>query len=516
MTARRSDDALAGAVAAGLALGVSELVCAAAGRPPSLVSAVATRFVDRFAGPLKELAVELFGANDKTALVVGIVTISLGLGALAGLAARRRPWVPAALFGGFAAVGAWSYASHPEGSWGVGGLAAVLGAASGLGALWFLLRLQAPAQPPAAEPTSVPRPRAGAGTRRTFLVAAVTVGGAAAASAVVGRRLRSNEVVEAVRRRTTIPRPVRATPVPAAQPFMVEGLSPYVTPTKDFYRIDTAITLPRVDVSSWSLKVKGMVDRPYSLSYEELLGFDAVEEAVTLTCVSNEIGDDLVGNAVWQGVPLSVLLERAGVRSGAEQLVGRSVDRFTAGFPVGLATDGRAALVAYAMNGEPLPIRHGFPARLVVSGLYGYVSATKWLSEIELTTWDDVEGYWVPKGWAREAPVKTMSRIDVPRHLGRVTPGPTTVAGVAWAPSRGIVAVEVSVDDGPWQPAVLGRVASEHTWVQWRWPWNATPGDHVLRVRATDGDGVVQTGERRDVLPDGATGWHHVRVLAEA
>ena len=332
---------------------------------------------------------------------------------------------------------------------------------------------------------------------------------------MLGRRVRSGGASETARRRVTIPRPTTARPVPARQPFTVPGLSPYVTPNDDFYRIDTALTIPQVDVDSWRLDVTGLVDRPFSIGYDELLALDSVEESVTLQCVSNEVGGNLVGNAVWQGVPLELLLDRAGVQADATQIVGRAVDRWTAGFPTDLAHDGRVAMVAYAMNGEPLPSRHGFPARLVVAGLYGYVSATKWLSEIELTTWDSFDGYWISRGWAKEGPIKTASRIDVPRSSATVRPGRTPIAGVAWAPQRGIAAVEVRIDDGEWERCRLGDVASENTWVQWLYEWDATPGEHVVMVRAIDADGATQTSEVRAPAPDGATGWHARRFSVE-
>jgi DMSO/TMAO reductase YedYZ molybdopterin-dependent catalytic subunit len=299
------------------------------------------------------------------------------------------------------------------------------------------------------------------------------------------------------------------------QPFAEPGLSPFVTPTADFFRIDTALSIPRVDPSSWSLSIDGLVDRPFSLTFDELLALDAVEVPVTLQCVSNEVGGDLVGNAVWQGVPLALLLDRAGARPEGTQVVGRSVDGFTAGFPTELAGDGRTALVAYAMNGDLLPPRHGFPARLVVAGLYGYVSATKWLSEIELTRLEDVDGYWISRGWAKDGPIKIASRIDVPRSGASVAAGRVAVAGVAWAPVRGISAVEVQVDDGPWRPAMLGTAASDETWIQWHLAWDATPGRHVLRVRAVDGDGRRQIEDDAPPAPDGATGLH-VRAVEVA
>jgi DMSO/TMAO reductase YedYZ molybdopterin-dependent catalytic subunit len=338
------------------------------------------------------------------------------------------------------------------------------------------------------------------------------MGAGAAGAALLSRRLQGPDVVTAARRAVTLPRPGEAVPVPTEPRFGVEGLSPYVTPTEDFFRIDTALSIPRIDPGRWELRVSGLVDRPFALSYDDLLALDSIEVPVTLQCVSNEVGGRLVGNAVWQGVPLAGLLDRAGRRPAATQVVGRSVDGFTAGFPTELALDGRTALVAYAMNGEPLPARHGFPARLVVAGLYGYVSATKWLEEVQLARWEDVDGYWIPRGWSKEGPVKVTSRIDVPRGGADLEAGTVAVAGLAWAPDRGIGAVEVSVDDGPWTACTLGDAASDETWVQWHLAWEAPPGEHVLRVRATTLDGEVQTGALAPPAPDGATGHHARRV----
>jgi DMSO/TMAO reductase YedYZ molybdopterin-dependent catalytic subunit len=312
---------------------------------------------------------------------------------------------------------------------------------------------------------------------------------------------------------TVLARPRRPLPpLPAAADLGIEGLPPFQTPNADFYRIDTALTVPQVDPATWRLRVTGMVDRELELTFDDLLGRPLVEADVTLTCVSNEVGGGLIGNARWLGARLADLLEEAGVQPGATQLVGRSVDGFTVGFPTEVALDGREALVAVGMNGEPLPIEHGFPARLVVPGLYGYVSATKWLAEIELTTWEAFDAYWVPRGWAKEGPIKTQSRIDVPASLAAVPAGPTAVAGVAWAPTRGIERVEVQVDDGRWAPARLAAPVGEDTWRQWVYEWDATPGGHTLRVRATDGTGQLQTEERAEPIPDGASGWHTIQV----
>ena len=299
--------------------------------------------------------------------------------------------------------------------------------------------------------------------------------------------------------------------LPPSTMLDVSGISPIVTPNRDFYRIDTAFSIPRVDVESWELKITGMVESPYTLTYGELLEWATEEEYVTLCCVSNQVGGDLIGNAKWQGIPLADVLNRAGIADEATQIVGRSVDGFSVGFPREVAYDGRPVLVAVGMNGEPLPFKHGFPARLVVSGLYGYVSATKWLQEIELTTWEGFDGYWIPRGWSKEGPIKTQSRVDVPKPFSFDTaPGLQAIAGVAWAQNRGISKVEVQVDGGDWMEARLSSPISTHTWVQWVSEWDFTPGAHYVRVRATDADGELQPMNNKAPAPDGAEGWHQV------
>ncbi|MDE0369207.1 MAG: molybdopterin-dependent oxidoreductase, partial [bacterium] len=298
-----------------------------------------------------------------------------------------------------------------------------------------------------------------------------------------------------------------------AQIAPVEGVSELITPNDEFYVIDTAIGVPQVDHRTWSLSFTGRADNPYSITYDELLAMPLVERYITLCCVSNQVGGGLVGNAKWLGVPLRTLVERAGVHRDGNQLVGRSVDRFTVGFPTAAVFDGREALVAIGMNGEPLPLKHGFPARLVVSGLYGYVSATKWLTEVEFTGWNDFDAYWVPRGWAKQAPIKTQSRIDTPRE-GNINAGTNVIAGVAWAQTRGISRVEVRVDDGDWTSAHLPQELSIDTWRQWYLEHDFTPGTHTIAVRATDGTGRTQTASVRRPRPDGATGYHIIQVHA--
>ncbi|MGW7415619.1 molybdopterin-dependent oxidoreductase, partial [Streptomyces sp. NPDC054863] len=357
--------------------------------------------------------------------------------------------------------------------------------------------------------------------RRAFVVAASAVAAASAGAGLLGRRLNSGRQADAAaaRSRIAIPAPAeRARPVPSGAELRVPGLGPLTTPNRDFYRVDTALVVPRVDATRWRLTIHGKgVTRPLVLSYADLLRRPLIERDTTLTCVSNQVGGPYVGNARWIGVRLADLLREAGVRppSGggpADQLVARSVDGMTLGSPVETVLDGRDALLAVGMNGEPLPFDHGFPVRMVVPGLYGYVSACKWLQEIELASFDDFDTYWVRRGWAREAPIKTQSRIDTPRPFASPKAGTVTVAGVAWAQHRGIARVEVRVDGGPWQDARLATETSRDTWRQWRWPWPATPGSHTLEVRATDREGSTQTERRVGTVPDGATGLHSVVV----
>jgi DMSO/TMAO reductase YedYZ molybdopterin-dependent catalytic subunit len=533
---------VAGVVAAGMALAVTEVVTALGGARGSLVAAVGADVIDRTPGAVARMAIDAFGTADKALVLLGVVALCLGLGALVGSASSRRPWVAPVAFVAAGGLGVAASASNGSGmAVGSAVTAAALGAVAGWATLALLLAVLATGWPrstardrrwpPAtdeqlealgpvhAQPIALPGRApggAGRGDRRAFLAwsgAAAAFAGLAAA----GARSWREQVRPAVARTQVILPP--ATPLPGGPPVSapealeIRALTPLITPNDRFYRIDTALVVPRVDVADWRLEVGGAVPDPYSLTFDELCAMPMVATPVTMACVSNEVGGELVGNAVWQGVPLAALLERAGVHAGsvgadAAQLVGRSVDGFTAGFPTDAALDGRVALVAVGMNGEPLPDRHGFPARLVVAGLYGYVSATKWLRRIELTGWDDFDAYWVPRGWSKEGPVKTQSRIDVPGANADLRAGRVPVAGVAWAPTRGIAKVEVRVDEGPWREARLGASWDDAVWRQWVFDWDATPGRHRLEVRATDGRGDTQTSERSRVDPDGATGWH--------
>lgn len=500
----RARDFAAGALAASVALSVGELVSGVASSIPSLVIAVADVFVDETPGGIVRWSIETFGATQKTLLVSGVVAAALVIGGVLGVAGRRRFAAAASGFGAFGLLGALAAGRGQDASLPGAWLSVALAVGAGIATLALLLEAARPDTPGRAGPD-----------RRRFLASGGAAAAVAVAGAAVGRRLRQSTAVEAARADlatrlgATTP---RIPPTVDAFDAVVPGVSPLVTPTRDFYRIDTTLLTPRVDPGTWQLRVTGMVERELALDLDELLAMEHQEEFVTLSCVSNEVGGGLVGNAWWSGVALRGLLDRAGVDPAATQVVGRSVDGWTAGFPTEVALDGRPALVAFAMNGEPLPVRHGFPARLVVPGLYGYVSATKWLTEIELTTWEAFDGYWIPRGWSKEGPIETQSRIDVPRSGARVAAGTVAVAGVAWAPTRSIERVEVRTDDGPWEPARLSGALSINTWVQWVLEWDAVPGRHRLAVRATDGNGETQTAERRPPAPSGATGHHTIVV----
>jgi DMSO/TMAO reductase YedYZ molybdopterin-dependent catalytic subunit len=354
--------------------------------------------------------------------------------------------------------------------------------------------------------------------RRRFIVtsgAATAVAVVAGATAQVLEKRRVDEIRDAIP--DSLP-PVAGASTTAPQASTsadADVVTSFITPNDDFYRIDTALSFPRISRDSWKVEIKGMVTNPLSFTYDQLSALPQVERTVTLCCVSNGVGGDLISNATWQGVLLKDLLDQAGVDAAAEQVYSTSLDGWTCGFPVNVAMDGRDAMIAIGMNGAALPLEHGFPARLVIPGLYGYVSATKWLKTIELNKWSDAEGYWVPLGWSRDGPVKTESRIDVPRATDKITAGPTKIAGVAWAQHRGVSKVEVKVDDGPWLEATLADAPSDDTWRMWSIDWTATTGRRTIQVRATDKTGETQTDQVADPAPNGASGYHTRRVTVK-
>jgi len=462
-------------------------------------------FVDRTPQWLKEWAIATFGTNDKLVLEIGAYTVMFVVALALGVTSRRR--ATRYTIGSFvvALIGSVS-AAERAGTSVLSVVAPFVGAA--VGSIVFALACDVIV----GQWLDARRPRVSRAPigwdRRRFLRTTVAAGTAASIAGVISTR-REGERLDRIESQR--PDSLPASDGGAVSVDAFHPTDPFVTPVGDFYRIDTALSFPNVDLDRWQLRVSGLVERPLEYSYDDLLSLPQVERTITLCCVSNEIGGSLVGNAVWQGVLLSDVLSEAGVTDDAEQVFSTSLDGWTCGFPVETALDGRDCLIALGMNGEALPLVHGFPARLVVPGLYGYVSATKWLSTIELTTWDR-RGYWIPRGWSRLGPVKTQSRIDVPRRGQRVPSGDFVIAGTAWAQHTGIAKVEVRVDDEPWREATLADDVSDDTWRQWKIPWNASPGEHRITVRATDKSGYTQTDRVTPVAPDGATGWHYRRV----
>jgi DMSO/TMAO reductase YedYZ molybdopterin-dependent catalytic subunit len=504
--------ALAGVAAAGVALALGELLAALIAPESAPLVAVGGVIIDRVPAGGKDLAVQLFGTNDKLALQVGTIIILLAIAAGLGILAARRLWYGIAGIGVFAVVGIVAALSRTEanGGWAI---PSFFGSAAAAFTLWYLLQFARSINPPApaedGEPVTTTPPYFTLRRRRFLNIAGFTIGGSAVLG-FLGRYLGEGSAVDAARKALVLPSPSGTRAVaPAAASVADLG---YVTSNDDFYRIDTAIVVPRVTPDQWSLRIHGRVANEFTITFDDLLKRPMIERYVTLTCVSNEVGGNLIGNAKWLGVPVKDLLEQARPDAGADQVVSRSVDGFTAGTPTAVLLDGRDAMIAVAMNGEPLPVEHGFPARMVVPGLYGYVSATKWLAELELSTFADFDAYWVPRGWSQQAPIKTESRIDRPGDGSSANAGPVTVAGVAWAQHRGISRVEVQVDDGPWQPAELAAVASIDTWRLWSYVWTATKGSHTLKVRATDNAGEVQTSQVAPPPPNGASGYHTITV----
>ncbi|MGI9624394.1 MAG: molybdopterin-dependent oxidoreductase, partial [Acidimicrobiales bacterium] len=505
--------ALAGFLAAAAALATGEIMSGFSQSIPSLVVGVAEIFTAETPGGIVRWSINAFGTSQKNILTTGIVITTLGVGTFLGVASLRNRKIGIVGFAAFGVLGGWAGARAALSADGWSWLSAILATAVGIGVLLGLLKwlpFSSTTASGASALTATP-------DRRNFLTLAGGAGFFAIFGMGIGRSLRNSQSVEGARQQlaaslATTPTPATAaTPVPAPIGFnSVDGISPLITPNEDFYLIDTAIRKPQIDPATWEMRITGMVDNEVRLGFDDLLAMDQMEETITLSCVSNRIGGDLVGNAVWTGVSLASLLEMAGVQPGADQIVGRSVDGWTGGFPTEVALDGRPAMVALTMNGEPLPISHGFPARLVIPGLYGYVSATKWLSEVELTTWEDFDGYWIPRGWGKEGPIKTQSRIDVPRDGQEIPAGPAMIAGVAWAPHRSVETVEIQIDDGEWIQTELSEELSTNSWRQWMVEWDAVPGEHFVSVRATDGDGVTQTDELRPPAPDGATGHHNI------
>ncbi|WP_246295594.1 molybdopterin-dependent oxidoreductase [Arthrobacter wenxiniae] len=521
--------ALAAVVCTGVGVAAGELVAAVLSPSASPVSAVGQGVIGALPGGVKEWAIHLFGTSDKTVFLASMVVVMAVLAAVAGLLERARRGRGLVLIAVFGVAGIVAVASRPDAS----SLAFVAPVAAGGLAMallaWVRGRLLRPAPPrafqgergagprrPDAAPPPGPAAPGRSTTRRGFLGymgAGAVVAAAAGGAAVVLRR--ASVAVAGLRAKVTLPRALKPAPaVPAAAVLDVAGLTPLVTDPNNFYRIDTALVVPAVNSDTWKLAVTGLVEREVTLTFAELLSKPLVEQYVTIGCVSNEVGGDLVGNARWLGWPVRELLAEAGTVPGADMVLSRSTDGFTAGTPLAALTDARNAMIAVGMNGAPLPLVHGYPARLIVPGLYGYVSATKWLAELKVTTFAADQGYWTPLGWSALGPIKTASRIDVPRNGADLAAGRFTAAGLAWAPERGISAVQLQLDGGPWQGASLAAALNKDTWVQWQAPLTLTAGRHQLRVRALDGAGAVQTGVPAPPAPNGATGWHTVEFTA--
>lgn len=502
----------AGVAAAAVALGVTQLFAAFFSAAADSRTAVGSAVIDLTPGPVKEWAIQTFGTADKMFLAVMVLAAVAGLSAIAAIWERSRVPVGSLTIVAAAVVGSAAVLARP-GAGPADIVPTLLGAAAGIAVLRFLTRRRP--LPQAEQEPELAGNQPDPGRRRSLQALGFLGFGALAGvgGTVLGRQRRS---VSGDRETFALPRVgAPAAPIPAGVQPKADGLPSFITPNADFYRIDTALSVPQLSRADWALRIHGMVDREVVYTFADLDRFEAIERAVTLTCVSNPVGGDLISNAMWTGYRLRDLLADSGIDPEADMVLSTSVDGFTVGTPVQAMTDRRDAMLAVGMNGVPLPLEHGYPARLVVPGLYGFVSATKWVVDLELTRFDRAEAYWTRLGWSAQAPIKTGSRIDVPREGQRLEAGPVTLGGVAWAQHRGIGAVEVRVDDGPWQSARLGEAYSEDTWRLWTFDWQATPGEHTLTVRAADKAGAVQTGDRSPPVPDGATGWDSVSVRVE-
>lgn len=473
----------------------------------SPVVAVSELVIDLTPGPVAERAIAFLGHWDKPLLLAAVLLILGGLFAYAGLLARRSWWRSSLVFVALAVIGLVAVVLRPSTDV-VDGLPIAVGLATWLVALSLLVR-------PLSRQTGTSAAESGTGyDRRIFLIRAGIMGLTAVGFGVLGNAIgRGRSQVERTRRLLKLP--VRQGPVPAEARIGLAGISPWRTPTDRFYRIDTALVVPTVDPADWRLRIHGMVDREVTLTYQSLINREIAESWITLNCVSNPVGGDLVGNAWWSGVRMADLLAEAGVSADADAVLQTSEDGWTCGTPLSTLTDSRDAMLAIGMNGLPLPIDHGFPVRTIVPGLYGYVSACKWVVDLEVTRFDRIEAYWTGKGWSEQGPVKIASRVEVPTSGAQVPPGEVRIGGTAWMQHTGIEAVEVALDGGAWQRAEVANPGTDDTWVQWATTVEVEPGEHEVRVRATDRLGNVQTGVERDVLPDGATGWHTVSFTAD-
>ena len=520
MSARRQNllASIVGLAAAMATLGVAEVAALFVAAASSPLVAVGSFVIDIVPPWFKDFAIALFGLNDKLALLVGLGLLVAVLAAIIGVLELRR--APAGAIGlgivGVIATVAAGTRAEATPFW---ALPTVIGAVVGVLVLRLGIRRLAAWIGDAPAPGSAPSHAAGL-SRRGFVG---FVSASAAAAVVAGLAARAvnaaSTVVNTVREAITLPAPAVAAPaVPRGAELGIEGLDPLFTSNAAFYRIDTAIIVPLVSASEWRLRVVGMVENEIEITFDELIALPLIETDVTLACVSNEVGGGLIGNARWMGYPIRDLLARAKPTGGADMVLSRSVDGWTASTPLSVLEDeNRDSILAVSMNGDPLPQEHGFPVRMVVPGLYGYVSATKWVTELRLTRFADETAYWTDRGWSAKGPIKLSSRIDVPSYTAYVPLSPITVAGVAWAQHIGVAAVEVRFDKGEWQPATLATALSDDTWVQWSLPW--TPAEakvYLIEVRATDKNGTVQSEDRVQPPPNGAEGWHAITVEATA
>ncbi len=513
-TVSRARAAVPGLIAAWCIVAVAEPLSLAFSAASAPFVAVGEAFIDLIPSGLKDVVVDLFGTYDKPVLFGAMALVYSAAALGIGLLGRRSRALASALLAALGLVAALAVLSRPH-STVLDVVPTAVGTVAGVGVLILLLHLAADV------PSGREAERDGLAVderRRRFLAVSATTAALALALGVFGRvAAGARAATEAARTLFAVPAPaVPASPIPADAQVDLAGMPPFLTPAADFYRIDTALAVPRVDARTWSLRITGLVEHELEIGIEELLAEPMTEAHVTLTCVSNSVGGDLAGNATWTGVPVRTLLERAGVHTGADMVLSRSVDGFTASTPLEALTDARAALLAVGMNGRPLPPEHGYPVRMVVPGLYGYVSATKWLEELTVTRFADETAYWTDRGWSERGPIKIASRIDVPRPSARVGARTVELGGTAWAQQRGIAGVEVRIDDGPWQEAQLGATAGDDCWRQWSLTWEgARSGEHRATVRATGGDGEEQTPDRADPVPDGASGWHSIAFRVE-
>ena len=502
----------AGAASLAAFFGTSELAAIATGPTSQPVVALGAVVISHTPEWLKNFAIAHFGEDDKLALTMGIYVALAVIAALTGMfAAHDRTWLAICAIALLAIATGVAAATQPSAS-------AVQALPSAVGAFAATTCFIAIASWPkvlsaTAVSTASKNGDAKAVPRRQFLSVAGSFLALGAAAYALGHEVLAKAYSAAASRAAVrLPRPSSTTPAVARTGFDVQGLSPYITPNADFYRVDTALVVPQLSTEGYSLNVHGMVERPAIFSYEDLLRMPLIERPITMVCVSNPVGGPYVGNARWLGVPLAYLLNMAGILPGAEQLFMTSSDGMTISADLKAVTDGRSAMLAIGMNGEPLPFKHGFPVRAIVPGLYGYASACKWLVDLEVTTYGAKKAYWVKRGYSEDGTIKLESKIEIPSSFAQLKAGPVTVAGSAWHPTVGISKVEVRVDAGPWRAASLAAVESVDTWRLWRWEWQATPGSHVLQVRATDNQGRVQTAAGAPVVPDGASGRQSVVV----